>query len=56
MCIFLKNTIAKELSKWLNEKQMEDHQSEGYMLMANLIGEKAADLEMLDTAVPGESL
>jgi hypothetical protein len=39
---------SKGLSKWLNEKQMEAISRRAYMLMANLIGEKAADLEMLD--------
>lgn len=41
---------SKGLSPWLNEKQMEAISRRAYMLMANLIGEKAADLEMLDTA------
>ena len=40
---------SKGLSKWLNEKQMEAISRRAYMLMANLIGEKAADLEMLNT-------
>jgi thiol-disulfide isomerase/thioredoxin len=40
---------SKGLSKWLNEKQMEAISRRAYMLMANLIGEKAADLEMLGT-------
>ena len=40
---------SKGLSKWLNEKQMEAISRRAYMLMANLIGEKGADLEMLDT-------
>jgi len=39
---------SKGLSKWLNEKQMEAISRRAYMLMANLIGEKAAELEMLD--------
>jgi hypothetical protein len=38
---------SKGLSKWLNEKQMEAISRRAYMLMANLVGEKAADLEML---------
>lgn len=41
---------SKGISKWLNEKQMETISRRAYMLMANLIGGKAADLEMLDTA------
>jgi thiol-disulfide isomerase/thioredoxin len=40
---------SKGLSSWLNEKQMEAISRRAYMLMANLIGEKAADLEMLNT-------
>jgi thiol-disulfide isomerase/thioredoxin len=41
---------SKGLTNWLNEKQMETISRRAYMLMANLIGAKAADLEMLDTA------
>lgn len=40
---------SKGLSNWLNEKQMEAISRRAYMLMANLIGEKAVDLEMLNT-------
>ena len=40
---------SKGLSKWLNEKQMETITRRAYMQMANLIGEKAANLEMVDT-------
>jgi len=40
---------SKGLTSWLNEKQMETISRRAYMLMANLIGLKAADLEMLDT-------
>ncbi len=40
---------SKGLTSWLNEKQMEAISRRAYMLMANLIGEKAADLEMLNT-------
>lgn len=40
---------SKGLTNWLNEKQMESISRRAYMLMSNLIGEKAADLEMLDT-------
>jgi len=39
---------SKGASFWLNEKQMEAISRRAYMLMANLIGEKAAELEMLD--------
>jgi thiol-disulfide isomerase/thioredoxin len=41
---------SKGLSSWLNEKQMETVSRRAYMLMANLIGAKAADLEMTDSA------
>ena len=41
---------SKGLTGWLNEKQMESISRRAYMLMANLIGLKAADLDMLDTA------
>jgi len=41
---------SKGLTPWLNEKQMEVISRRAYMQMANLIGEKAANLEMLDTA------
>ncbi len=40
---------SKGASFWLNEKQMETISRRAYMLMANLIGEKAANLEMLNT-------
>ncbi len=40
---------SKGLSSWLNEKQMEAISRRAYMLMANLIGIKAAELEMLNT-------
>ncbi|MDB5279105.1 MAG: hypothetical protein JWR61_4060 [Ferruginibacter sp.] len=40
---------SKGLSSWLNEKQMETISRRAYMLMANLIGAKAADLEMTDS-------
>ncbi|MGB4844464.1 MAG: redoxin domain-containing protein [Ferruginibacter sp.] len=40
---------SKGLSNWLNEKQMESISRRAYMLMANLIGEKAAELDMLNT-------
>lgn len=47
---------SKGLTSWLNEKQMETISRRAYMLMANLIGAKAADLEMLDTAGKPTSL
>ncbi|MCW3089222.1 MAG: alkyl hydroperoxide reductase/Thiol specific antioxidant/Mal allergen [Ferruginibacter sp.] len=40
---------SKGLTSWLNEKQMETISRRAYMLMANLIGLKAAELDMLDT-------
>ncbi len=40
---------SKGISNWLNEKQMETISRRAYMLMANLIGEKGANLEMLDS-------
>lgn len=40
---------SKGLTSWLNEKQMETISRRAYMLMSNLIGLKAADLDMLDT-------
>jgi len=40
---------SKGSSPWLNETQMESISRRAYMLMANLIGEKAANLDMLDT-------
>ncbi|MBC7934064.1 MAG: redoxin domain-containing protein [Rhizobacter sp.] len=39
---------SKGLSSWLNEKQMEAITRRAYMLMANLVGEKAANLELVD--------
>lgn len=47
---------SKGLSPWLNEKQMEGISRRAYMLMANLIGEKGADLEMLNTENKATSL
>jgi thiol-disulfide isomerase/thioredoxin len=40
---------SKGLSPWLNEKQMETITRRAYMQMSNLIGEKAANLNLLDT-------
>lgn len=47
---------SKGISKWLNEKQMESINRRAYMLMANLVGEKAANLEMVDTEGKPSSL
>ncbi|MDQ6888977.1 MAG: DUF5106 domain-containing protein [Bacteroidota bacterium] len=41
---------SKGISSWLNEKQITTISSRAYMLMSNLIGEQAANLEMVDTA------
>ncbi|RYF90429.1 MAG: redoxin domain-containing protein [Chitinophagaceae bacterium] len=41
---------SKGLTPWLNAKQNEIITRRAYMLMANLVGEKAANLELLDTA------
>lgn len=41
---------SKGLTSWLNEKQQETISRRAYMLMANLLGAKAANLEMVDTA------
>lgn len=41
---------SKGVSSWLNEKQMTAISNRAYMLMSNLIGEQAANLEMVDTA------
>ena len=40
---------SKGLTSWLNEKQMETISRRAYMQMSNLIGVKAADLEMVDS-------
>ncbi len=40
---------SKGLSNWLNEKQMETISRRAYMQMSNLIGVKAANLEMVDS-------
>ena len=47
---------SKGLSPWLNEKQNEAITRRAYMLMANLVGERAANLEMLDTSGKVSSL
>lgn len=40
---------SKGISSWLNEKQLTTISNRAYMLMSNLIGEKAADLDMVDS-------
>ncbi len=40
---------SKGVSTWLNEKQMETISRRAYMQMSNLLGEKAANLEMIDS-------
>ena len=40
---------SKGLTSWLNEKQLSAISNRAYMVMSNLIGEKAADLEMVDS-------
>lgn len=47
---------SKGLSAWLNEKQHEAITRRAYMVMSNLIGEKAADLEFTDTSGKQASL
>lgn len=47
---------SKGVSGWLNEKQLTTISNRAYMLMANLIGEKAADLELTDTTEKISSL
>lgn len=39
---------SKGISTWLNEKQMTIISNRAYMLMSNLIGEQAANLDMVD--------
>ena len=41
---------SKGVSNWLNEKQMKTISDRAYMLMANLIGEQAANLQMVDSS------
>ncbi|MEO7043832.1 MAG: redoxin domain-containing protein [Ferruginibacter sp.] len=43
------NYHSKGLTSWLNQKQLDLISRRAYMQMANLIGEKAANLEMLNT-------
>lgn len=41
---------SKGVSNWLNKKQMNAISNRAYMLMSNLIGEQAANLQMTDTS------
>lgn len=41
---------SKGLTSWLNEKQMETITRRAYMVMSNLVGERAANLEFIDSA------
>ncbi|HEY8690133.1 MAG TPA: thioredoxin-like domain-containing protein [Chitinophagaceae bacterium] len=43
------NYHSKGISSWLNEKQLTAISNRAYMVMSNLIGEKAADLDMVDS-------
>jgi len=47
---------SKGVSSWLNEKQMKTISDRAYMLMSNLIGEQAADLQMVDSNGVNKSL
>lgn len=47
---------SKGVSSWLNEKQMTAISNRAYMLMSNLIGEQAANLEMVDSTGKPEPL
>jgi len=47
---------SKGISNWLNEKQMESISRRAYMLMSNLVGEKGADLQLLDSTGKPSSL
>ncbi|MFN8249539.1 MAG: thioredoxin-like domain-containing protein [Ferruginibacter sp.] len=40
---------SKGVTSWLNEKQMDIITKRAYMLMANQLGEQAANLEMIDS-------
>ena len=40
---------SKGVSNWLNEKQLIAISNRAYMVLSNLIGDKAADLDMVDT-------
>jgi peroxiredoxin len=41
---------SKGVSNWLNQKQLKTISDRAYMLMANLIGEQAANLQMVDSS------
>ncbi len=47
---------SRGTSTWLNDKQHETITRRAYMLMSNLIGEKAANLDFIDTAEKPTSL
>ncbi|MEO8720618.1 MAG: redoxin domain-containing protein [Ginsengibacter sp.] len=47
---------SKGISKWLNEKQIKAISNRAYMLMSNLIGQQAADLQMVDSNGVSSSL
>ena len=47
---------SKGISSWLNEKQLTTISNRAYMLMSNLIGEQAANLEMVDSTGKGRPL
>jgi thiol-disulfide isomerase/thioredoxin len=47
---------SKGVSNWLNEKQLTAISNRAYMLMSNLIGEQAADLQMVDAKGNNTSL
>ena len=47
---------SKGISNWLNEKQIKTISDRAYMLMANLIGQQAADLQMVDSNGVNKSL
>lgn len=41
---------SKGVSTWLNEKQLSTISNRAYMVLSNLIGEKAANLDMVDSS------
>ncbi|MEO7960619.1 MAG: thioredoxin-like domain-containing protein [Ginsengibacter sp.] len=47
---------SQGISSWLNEKQMTAISNRAYMLMANLIGKQAANLQMVDTSGKAKAL
>jgi len=47
---------SKGISSWLNEKQLTAISNRAYMLMSNLIGEEAANLDMVDSSGISKSL